>query len=238
MDGDVANLLAAGSDYGETRLLSAWPILSSSPTLKQLTWSPLVQNIIHRNIALGLLQPASTSPSPNTHDVTLLPHLLAIHIRRGDFQRHCLDRNTYNSSYNGWNSFPDYPDVFSPPLSPASDRAESYEKHCFPSLDHIVQRVNKVRAEWRAQTGRVLERVYVLTNAGEGFLGELKGRLMSGDGEEEPWKAVVTTKDLSVPAYSRELVVGADMLIGENAEVFIGNGVSPHPTTYLPHSSN
>lgn len=182
---------------------------------------------------LALLQPRSTA----SYDV--IPHnlkgLLAVHIRRGDFYKPCMDRLKYNSEYNGWNSFPDYPDVFDPPpalqsaASPltSSPRADSYARHCYPTLDQIVDRINLVRDEWHQQTGQVLDRVYVMTNAKREFLAELKRRLTTAMPEptDRSWKAVVTTKDLSVPNYSAEVIVGADMLIGEKAEVFIGNGV-------------
>ncbi|KAG8956286.1 hypothetical protein FRC04_004366 [Tulasnella sp. 424] len=222
-------------DYGEKRLLSAWDILSTSPVLKQLTWSPLVNSILYGNLAL--LQPP---PSRSTAGYDVIPHnlkgLLAVHIRRGDFYKPCMDRLKYNSEYNGWNSFPDYPDVFDPPppsqsaasALTSSPRADSYMRHCYPTLDQIVDRINLVRDEWHQQTGQTLDRVYVMTNAKREFLAELKRRLttaMSGP-TDRSWKAVVTTKDLSVPNYSAEVIVGADMLIGEKAEVFIGNGFS------------
>lgn len=218
-------------DYGEKRLLSAWDILSTSPVLKQLTWSPLVNTILYQN--LPLLQ--SPSPSATHHDViaTTLKGLLAVHIRRGDFYKHCLDRFKYNSEYNGWNSFPDYPDVFDPPPAQqsatsgitASPRADSYTRHCYPSLDQIADRINLVRDEWYQQTGQTLDRVYVMTNAKSGFLDALRRRLTTAS-ESGSWKAVVTTRDLSVPSHSMEVVVAADMLIGEKAEVFVGNGFS------------
>ncbi|KAG8909215.1 hypothetical protein FRC01_007071, partial [Tulasnella sp. 417] len=206
--------------------------------LKQLAWSPLVNTILYQN--LPLLQSPSPSASSH-HDVidTTLEGLLAVHIRRGDFYKHCLDRFKYNSEYNGWNSFPDYPDVFDPPsltepsvisaagrLTALSPREDSYTRHCYPSLDQIVDRINLVRDEWYQQTGRTLNRVYVMTNAKSGFLDALRRRLTTTTtSESRSWQAVVTTKDLSVPRHSVEVVVAADMLIGEKAEVFIGNGV-------------
>ncbi|KAG8926898.1 hypothetical protein FRC00_002463 [Tulasnella sp. 408] len=185
----------------------------------------MVNSILYQNL------PQPPSPSSARHDVIAptLKGLLAVHIRRGDFYKHCLDRYKYNSEYNGWNSFPDYPDVFDPPPESATSgltptpRRDSYTRHCYPSLDQIADRINLVRDEWYQQTGQMLDRVYVMTNAKSGFLDALRRRLTTAS-ESGLWKAVVTTKDLSVPRHSVEVVVAADMLIGEKAEVFIGNG--------------
>ncbi|KAG9008378.1 hypothetical protein FRB90_008935 [Tulasnella sp. 427] len=198
-------------DYGEKRLLSAWDVLSTSPVLSQLTWSPFVNRILHRNLPLLQSQPSPPSSSSPSTGVSrdVIDGLLAVHIRRGDFQRHCLDRLKYSSEYNGWNSFPDYPDVFDPPSADSNARAESYEKHCYPSLDHIVDRINLVREQWFAQTGKNLDRVYVMTNAKGDFLNDLRRRLTDPTTAADAtpsWKSVVTTNDLSVPLYSKELV--------------------------------
>lgn len=72
------------------------PELLESPVLKQYAWSPLVNSAVQRTV--DVLQLAS--PTPN---VTTLPGLLAIHLRRGDYSRHCARLAQWGSGYMGFN---------------------------------------------------------------------------------------------------------------------------------------
>jgi len=219
------------NDYGSTRLLSAWDFLSNSPMMTQFAWSPLVQSVILQTLPhLGEPKPSTHPPSspiiPETFD-----GLLAIHLRRGDFDHHCKFLHQYTIPWNAWNCFPDYPDPFfaDPSSISTEEKQKLYTEQCFPNLDEIVSRIQLVKTEWEAAhqqsgttttpTPRQLNRIYVMTNADATFAESLRQRLGG-------WKTVVTSRDLAVSPEASEVAVAADMLIGVNAEVFLGNGFS------------
>lgn len=198
--------------------------------LTRLRWSPLVQGVVERNIHLLVDPPASVLPKK-------FSGLLAAHLRRGDFEDHCKKLSDWGSRYNGWNSFPDFPDRFDEPwnLKPET-RLSVYLEHCYPTIDQIVPRLRKIRKEWQ---GTPLKRVYFLTNGKADFLDELERRLKA-DG----WEQVHSTHELVIPNEAVEVDMAIDMMIGQTAEVFVGNGVSDNlsvsivaHTDRLAHSS-
>jgi hypothetical protein len=67
-----------------------------------------------------------------------------------------------------------------------------------------------------------LTRVFVLSNASPFWLQDLKYKLI-GDG----WEDIVFGGDLLLDREQRGVDVAVDMSIAEQAEVFVGNGVSP-----------
>lgn len=182
--------------------------------------------------------PDRTAPSvvPPTFD-----GLLAVHLRRGDFKKACLERAKWTSLYNSWNTFPDYHDVFSAPPEDGEDveagnsKVEVYLRHCLPSVDQVVQRIREVRSEWEAEAttadlparSRNLTRIYIMTNAEHSFLNAVRERLESARGSgERGWESIATSADLRIPRGAAEVAMAADMQIAEKAEVFLGNGVS------------
>jgi hypothetical protein len=150
----------------------------------------------------------------------------------------------------GFNQFPSFSDVFDPEnfatvSSDASlslgndddstviDRESYYMAHCFPSIPQVVARLHQVRKD-----NPGLKRVYVLSNARESWLNELSKELTKlpdlapGSHPKESelprgrWEDVVTGNDLILDSEQRYVDVAVDMAIAEQAEVFVGNGVS------------
>lgn len=195
---------------------------------------------------MHLLSPSS-SPSrwswrPGSHANTTisdtpksLSGLLAVHLRRGDFIGHCQFLGEWHARYNSWNAFESYVDKFPDPDSgvDAETMKKTYAQHCIPSVGQLVERLRVVRSEWDAAHGTKqqdgekligsLKRVYVMTNAEEAYRTELKA-LLRADG----WEAVSTSMDMEVRKAEVEVEMTADMMIGQLAEVFVGNGVSTH----------
>ncbi|KAJ6580798.1 hypothetical protein B0H19DRAFT_1251094 [Mycena capillaripes] len=125
----------------------------------------------------------------------LLPGLLALHVRRGDFAIHCGHLAEWGAEFNAFNGFGqltqewrDEGEVWGE--EERSVRPEGggwggttpgnralYMRHCFPSIEQIVEKVRKVRTAFEARTGRWLGWVYVMTNADRQWLAELKAAL-------------------------------------------------------------
>ena len=126
-----------------------------------------------RNFAL--LQPLSAAALVNSASGSgagaqaPLPGLLAVHIRRGDYERHCARLAAWGSLYMGFNEFPGLPDTFdprpyaSPSAAPNASRAAAadadadappqgetrlryYMRHCLPSAAQVAARLHAVRA--------------------------------------------------------------------------------------------
>ncbi|TFK34536.1 hypothetical protein BDQ12DRAFT_700367 [Crucibulum laeve] len=228
--------------FGGPRLTALFPSLSISPILASFTWSPLVLSALARNFAL--LRP--TNPSSLFASSTpqapppILSGLVAIHLRRGDYKRHCPRLAAWGSTYMGFNSFPSLPDKFDPmqfnvtwqPASPAPGadlqfadnndpealkKVEAYYlEHCLPDIDQVVVRLRKVRED-----NPDLRRVYVLTNAWSWWLGSLAKAL-----KKDGWEELVTTLDMELDSEQSWVSMAVDMAIAERAEVFVGNGFS------------
>lgn len=98
-----------------------------------------------------------------------------------------------------------------------------YLRACFPSIEEIVEKVRDVLADQRRIHGssNELKRVYILTNGDVEWLRQLKKALM----KVKKWDAVVTSRDLKLGWESKPVAQSVDMLIGQRARVFIGNGV-------------
>ncbi|KIO32676.1 hypothetical protein M407DRAFT_18435 [Tulasnella calospora MUT 4182] len=218
------------SSFGN-RILSTWDLLQESPILNQFAWSPLVRGIVARNMHLFGDVSRWDDPSyrPRNAPSTGLPGLLATHLRRGDFVEHCDNLCHWHAVWGGWNSFPSYRDKFPLTLAQAAnityeERLPYYMPHCLPTVEEVVYRLHIVRREWElgAPSGeRKLKRAYLLTNAEPKYKAELKERLMA-DG----WEHVAMTSDLLIEQPEVEVDLAADMMIGQHAEVFVGNGFS------------
>jgi len=177
-------------------------------------------------------------PTPSTlHDVRPLltpkqiepvPELLALHIRRGDFADHCLHLGKWSSDFNGFNQFSALPDKWKVPTditwgNTTEANMKMYLRACFPSIEEIVEKVQDVLADQRRIHGssNELKRVYILTNGDVEWLRQLKKALM----KVKKWDAVTTSRDLKLGWESKPVAQSVDMLIGQRARVFIGNGV-------------
>jgi hypothetical protein len=152
--------------------------------------------------------------------------MMAVHIRRGDFGPACKDRALWASTFYQWNMMPELPDKFTIPEGSgdgeATDEAkEIYRKHCFPTEDELLEKIRSSRREYLAAgENRVLDVMYLLTNAKEDWVQDFSARLRA-----EGWGTIATTKDLELDAEGIDVAMAVDMELGRKAAVFIGNGV-------------
>ena len=223
--------------FGSPRILSIWPSLSTSPILQSYTWSPLVQSAVSRNFAL--LQPISPKSLFDISSKSTLTGLVAVHLRRGDYKRHCPRLAGWDAAFMGLNQFPSLPDKFYPSLYPSSSSSRSsqsssplppsqpptddpharesyYLQHCLPTIPQIVSKLHQLRDEHPS-----LRRVYVLSNGWGWWLNGLKGAL-----QKDGWDDLKSSLDLRLDGEQGYVAMAVDMAIAEKAEVFVGNGVS------------
>ena len=153
----------------------------------------------------------------------VIPGLLVLHIRRGDFEEHCMHFAHWSSQWNGFNQFPELPDQFVPP--PASGHGQAteegkdiYLRHCFPDITQIVTRVAEIR---ETPAGNGLKNVYIMTNGKVAWVDELKKEL----GRLGGWNKIASSRDLHLTWEQQFVAQSVDMLIGQRAQVIIGNGV-------------
>ncbi|KAG0696006.1 hypothetical protein DFH29DRAFT_243008 [Suillus ampliporus] len=236
--------------FGSKRILSIWPILSKSPVLTEFSWSPLVLQAYAENADLfaptssfrffpSFMSPPDQLSNPTTlHDVrpTLtskqmdpIRGLLALHIRRGDFAGHCTHLANWSSDWNGFNKFAALPDKFKVPTDggwgeTTEANVNMYHKSCYPTIEQIVEKVQNVLADQRRIYGSAkgLKRVYIMTNGEAEWLQHLKEALM----QVKKWDTIATSRDLKFGWEAKPVAQAVDMLIGQRAQVFIGNGFS------------
>ena len=201
--------------FGSERVLSLWPSLSASPIVRDFNWSPLVTSGVARNLNLLTHSPAAFVPDT-------IHGLVAVHLRRGDYVRHCPRLAEWGATYMGFNQFPSLPDRFSPPEFGSMDaldgRMKYYMSHCWPEIDEIVQKLKEVRKD-RPD----LQRVFVLTNGWGWWVDSLRKAL-----QDDGWSDLTSSLDISVDDEQKYVAMAIDMAIAERAEVFVGNGVRNH----------
>lgn len=223
--------------FGEgDRLLDAWPSLSKSPILREFAWAPLVELAFDQNRevfaptttyapplgAIPMAHPPLGFVSPSAARYRPIPGLLALHIRRGDFREHCANLARWGSRFEANNDFAEMPDKFHyPPDTDDDARIALQRPHCFPSVDEIVQRAVAERATQHAQGHTPLTDVYIMTNGAEEWIAELRAGLHAAGG----WRTVASSRDLQVNWEQKFVKQAVDMLIGQRAQVFVGNGV-------------
>lgn len=180
----------------------------SSPTLKEL-----------HNVE-PILPAAKIDP---------IPGLLVLHIRRGDFVDHCRHLANWSSDWNGFNKFATLPDKFRTPHDGGNGQTteanvQYYLQRCFPTIEQIVERVRQVLVDQKKIYGRTkeLKRVYIMTNGDKAWLSDLKEALMG----IKKWDSVTSSRDLQLSWEAKPVAQAMDMLVGQRAQVFIGNGVS------------
>jgi len=212
------------------RMLPLWPTISHSPILTRWDWSPLIHSAYSRNRhffdrfpsssrlaglidTLGLSDPEDPS--------TMIKGLLAIHIRRGDFEDHCRHLAVWDADWHAWNAFPEFIDKFEKPTNTSSEETTNlYLKHCYPTIQQIVDKVKRVRQE--SQATHDLRYLYIMTNGPSPWVEALKTVLA----EESEWESVKSSRDLELTWEETFVAQGVDMLVAQRAEVIIGNGVS------------
>ena len=207
-------------------MLSLWKGLSKSPVLTDFAWSPLVRSALSQNVAI--LEPINAVGSLETiTSRSQIPGLVAIHLRRGDYSRHCPRLEKYSSTYMGFNQFPEFPDKFdNRKFQDHDERIEYYMAHCYPTVAQVAQKLMAVRTQ-----NPGLKRVYVMTNGWGGWLRELRQILLS-DG----WEDVKNSVDMQLDMVQKHVAMAVDMAIAEKAEVFVGNGVSFAQALILPQT--
>ncbi|KIP11864.1 hypothetical protein PHLGIDRAFT_98965 [Phlebiopsis gigantea 11061_1 CR5-6] len=233
--------------YGQKdRLLDIWPILSESPIVKLFGYSPLIHSAFEANKDLFTSLPfgepyfpcsePSTSTSPITTALATKPParcndpyqpisgLLALHLRRGDFADHCAHLAKWSASWMGFNSFPEFPDQWVKPEGggwgkTTDENLALYMQRCYPTIEQIVARVGEIRKH-PASSG--LKDIYVMTNGDREWVKELKAALRATGG----WDKIATSRDMTITREQKEVAQAVDMMIGEKAQVLIGNGWS------------
>lgn len=227
-----------------------WPILSKSPILTDFSWYPLIYQAYAENAHLftptsssfgflsSFIRPSGQQQTPTPlHDVhpvvkskemDTIPGLLALHIRRGDFAGHCSHLANWSSNWNGFNQFSALPDKFRVPTDggwgvTTEANTNMYFKACFPTIEQIVEKVQNVLADQRRLYGSIkeLKSIYVMTNGDVAWLQQLREALM----QVKKWDAVVTSRDMKLSWEAKPVAQAVDMLIGQRAQVLIGNGV-------------
>lgn len=197
--------------------------------VSEFRWSSLVIDGFNRNRKLyapkGLTTGTSTDPYP------VIPGLLALHIRRGDFEQHCRGLAEWGSTWTGFNQLPELLDRFdSPPRPKEGDTPQAiydaYSKSCYPSVEEVVQKVVDVK---RTKAGKDLSNIYIMTNGKDPWLSELKEALHKSG----KWKKISSSRELRVTWEQKFVVQSIDMVVGQRADVFIGNGVSRVPPVLI-----
>ncbi|KAI0937462.1 hypothetical protein AcV5_005368 [Taiwanofungus camphoratus] len=208
------------------RLLDVWQGFSQSPILTEFGWSPLVELAFDMNrqfFSPLIVFDSYLSSTPfhnNSERYDPLPGLLVLHIRRGDFVRHCKRLAGWGSTYMSYNRFSSLPDKFETPAHMAAEaKSDLYRLHCFPDIEEIVKKTGEVRA---TDAGQGLKNVYIMTNGPALWVDKLKLALL----QTGHWNQVTSSRDLLVNPEQEFVKQAVDMLIGQRAQVFIGNGFS------------
>lgn len=191
-----------------------YPLLAATPILKDFKWSPLVQNSVDRNMD-GISKPQASS---------LIPGLVAVHLRRGDYEGHCRFLVKWSVNYQGMNRYPGIVDHFDPHKydTDAEQKLGHYLKHCMPDIPQVAARLREVKE----QNPRLsLNKVYLLSNGERWWLDKLWVELKK-DGWEPVEDGLASSLDLDLTRQEWYVSGAIDMAIAEQAEMFIGNGFS------------
>ncbi|KAG7088814.1 hypothetical protein E1B28_012774 [Marasmius oreades] len=230
--------------WATQKVLPLWESFSVSPVSKLLKASPTVKSGVDRNLHLFQVRGSSSEPMVGDskrvdEDQDPLSSVLAIHVRLGDFSDACTDLlAAYNLTFYSWNLLPflSQEDVFIPPPggvpSPSPNEEYVYGKNtpenvsvyldrCQPSIGRTVEKVHSVRQSLEADNLLRLHTVYILTNSSPSQL-----RLLRNELQREGWENIVTSRDLVLDDYQRDVGPAVDAEIARRARGFIGNGWS------------
>lgn len=195
----------------------------------EFKWSPLVLSAFESN--QHLFAPDGIPPSKKSNPYPIIPGLLALHIRRGDFENHCRSLAEWGSSWTGFNQLPQLIDHFDSPARPPSGETtqaiyDAYTKSCYPSIDQIAQKVAEIR---KTKAGRGLKTVFIMTNGKVPWIQELKDAL----NKVHKWDMITSSRDATLTWEQKYIAQAPDMLIGQRSQVFVGNGVCSPPITIV-----
>ncbi|KAM5542589.1 hypothetical protein V8D89_003550 [Ganoderma adspersum] len=217
--------------FGDKDAMRAiWADFAASPVVTTFRWSPLVELAFDNNrevIAPTTVSqpPLSALPyaTPNAARYPAIPGLLVLHLRRGDYAGHCEHLAKWSSSFLAFNQLPGL-EVFTPPPGGAwgentPENTALFRTRCLPTIEEVVARVREVQ---QAPAARALENVYIMTNGALSWVEELKGALVAMGG----FKHVTSSRDTVLNWEQKYVAQAMDMLVGQRAQVFIGNGWS------------
>lgn len=157
-----------------------------------------------------------------------LDGLMALHLRRGDFIEHCPNLCHWGAGFNAFNQFDGFVEPWESPSGSDDERMAVYLRRCVPTIQQIVEKVEEVRL---SKAGDGLRNIYIMTNGDRAWLDELKHALQRA----YPWERIATSRDMVLTLEQKYVSQTADMLIGQRAQVLIGNGVSV-PRRSCPHA--
>lgn len=214
------------SVFGNWRIHDALPVLFNNPIINLFGWSPLIEDAFKTNQHLFALSP--TLPPPTLKlQYPPIPGLLALHIRRGDFEGHCPNLRYWKVPFSGLNTQPGTIDkdiklVEKEDGSLTQASMDAFQKACYPDVDQIVERVRQIRM---TEEGKGLRNIFIMTNGSPEWIEELREALM----KDHPWEQIASSLQMQVSWEQKFVAQSVDMMIGHRADVFIGNGVSmPH----------
>lgn len=115
------------------------------------------------------------------------------------------------------------PDPWIKPEGPTEVTMPVYLKWCLPTVAQIVDKVEEVLA---SAAGAGLRNIYIMSNGDAEWLADLKAALRGA----HAWEHIATSRDMVYTWEEKFVAQSMDMLVGERAQVFIGNGVRAHLT--------
>ncbi|KAJ7501940.1 hypothetical protein B0H11DRAFT_1713357 [Mycena galericulata] len=212
--------------WGSPRLLTLWDSFSQSPISRLLGDSPIVHAALESNV-YQLVPRESRLRRPHLAPRDPFRRILALHLRRGDFEEHCRDMAARNSAFSGWNQFAHLADRFVGEAdAPGMEAEERFLARCWPDVAGVVKKAAEARSEYLAHAAGLgamhptLDVLYLLTNEKSTWVDELKDALRI-DG----WW-IAASEDLVFDTEQTDVAMAVDMEIARRAEVFVGNGWS------------
>ncbi|KAF6745369.1 hypothetical protein DFP72DRAFT_974289 [Ephemerocybe angulata] len=211
---------------GFDRLLDFWDEFRGSLVSQQLGPSAVVQRALERNVHLF--------QTPETEHRDPFSRVLAVHIRRGDYEWHCGHLANWNFGFYGWNQLPWLPDrfVLPPGGEPNNNTEENIAKfklHCLPEMDQIIKRIEGAREDWEKDVfvGKTLEShyintIFILTNASPEWHDEFVEKLK----HDHKWRVVTSHNITFGNSQEKDVGMAVDMEIARRAGIFLGNGWS------------
>ncbi|KAF4623967.1 hypothetical protein D9613_002405 [Agrocybe pediades] len=231
--GEIERKVWDSDFFGTRRPLSLFPLLRDSPILRNFKWSSIVEKAVDRSLQQQFTNISTKNPiasfdsvsfvghrvpaAPRPTSSSIVPGLLAVHLRRGDYKRHCTRLAAWQAGYMGWNRLVDGRDgrkTFEEELAgnmamengtsgtesnTQDTRKKLYLTHCLPTIPEVVRRLHQVRDEYgerlaTLEDGKVtgtLRQVYVLTNGWPSFVKELRRALL-----DDGWESVIVSQDV------------------------------------------
>lgn len=206
------------SIFGERGSLEGiWPDFAASPIITYFGWSTLVEFAFDANRE-HFLPPSSLSLEPylssipfatNAERYTMIPGLMVLHVRRGDYREHCKFLAKASEDFVSVNTFPNMMDQLPPPprpkkrVKPTSEVAKLSMRRCYPTVQDIVEKVVDVR---QTPAARDVRRLYIMTNGSPAFIRELKDALQ----EAAHWEGMSSSRDLVLNRQQKYLAQAID----------------------------